>query len=208
MPDHSRAVLVVSVADRTCRFTFRNNLRIENEFQRSFLLGDRGGLINEIARRLESDEEGDESGANARESFWLDGGSGTKAWTLTADVIANTDGGEALTWGDGSSDPNDPEDTTLYDATGSNPVSQAQVFSEVLAEARTDSQSPAVLHIGEFSDGSEIEAGVFLPINAIVKETDWRKESEDRPSAVTVSTTLQSAASVEDIVDSLENDLR
>jgi len=202
MAQHDRAVLVVSLPDRTCKFTFRNNLRVEHEFGRQYLLGDRGGVVNEVARRL------DESGAtSARRSFWLDGGGGSQVWVLTTTLVANTNDGEALQWGDGSSDPNDPADTTEYDATGSDPVSQAQIFESVQSSARLDSESPAVLHIGEHADGSEIEAGVLNPIEATIKNTSWMRASEDSPSTVMLTATVRSVASTESVVDAIENTL-
>jgi len=203
MTDHSRAVLIIELPDRTSKFVLRNSLGQEGNFTRDFLLGDRGGLINEVARRLD-DDAGD-----ARESFWLDGGSGSKSRTLIAQLVANTDGSEALQMGDGSSDPHNPDDTTQWDATGSHAISQAEVFDYTVAEARTDSQTPAELHVSEWSDGTEIEEGAFgRPLTVIIRETEWRFDADDSPSTVRYTVSMQSAASVEDVVDSLENDLR
>jgi len=203
MTDHSRAVFVIAIGDKLATFCIRNNLTLEGSFTRDFLLGDRGGILNEVARRLDSENN------DAREGFFLDSGQGAKRQTLSAELVANSNAADALQMGDGSSDPTDPDDTTQFDATGSHPVSQAQVFDYVVSEARTDSDTPARLHIGEWSDGTQIEAGAFgRPLDVVIKETEWRK-AEDDASTVRYTVTVQTAASFEQaadaIVDGIEN---
>lgn len=209
MVQFDRAVLVVEHNGRTGTFELRNSLETRAESRRNFVLGGRGGLINEIiGRSADSDngEDGSEDGVDSREQFFLDGGAGTREKTLTANLVGGT-GGETLQMGDGSSNPDDASDVTQWDATNSHEIAQWQVLDHFLSEARTDSDNPATLHWGLYSDGSEIDAGVYAPLDVVVLE--WNVErGRDEPSTARVAITMQSAASFAAATDALENDQR
>ena len=205
MVQYDRAVLVVEHDDRTGKFELRNSLEPRGESRRNFVLGGRGGLINEIIARTTEDNSGGD-GVDSREQFFLDGGSGTREKTLTAELVGGT-GGETLQMGDGSSNPDDVSDITKWDATNSHELAQWQVLDHFLSEARTDSDNPATLHWGLYSDGSEIDDGVYAPLDVVVLE--WNVErGRDEPSTARVTITMQSAASFEAASDALENDQR
>lgn len=203
MSQHSKAVLVVENGDRTAEFCFRNDLEIRAEGRREFLLGGRGGAINELLSLLDDEDDGD-SELNSRESYFLDGGLGTRELTLTATLVGG-DTGEVLQMGDGSSTGDEP---TEWDATGAeNPFSQWAVLDHWLSETKVGSGNPAELHYGEWSDGAYVDEGVYSPREMVVPE--WNVEKpRDSPSTVTVTLTLVNAASLADAAEALEDEGR
>lgn len=206
MAQYDRVVLVVDHDGRTGTFELRNDLEPRAESRRNFLLGGRGGIVNEILNRLPISE--DSTNSESRQGFYVDGGEGTRERTFTAQLVAGASGiGETLQMGDGSSDPDDPDDVSAWDATNAHPIAQWQVFDHWLSEAKTDSNSPATLHYGLHSDGSEIDSGVYDPIDVAVRE--WTLErGREESSTATVSITVVSAASFADATDALTNDER
>jgi hypothetical protein len=204
MVQFDRVVLVVEDGDRTGVFELRNSLSPSEEGRRNFILGGRGGAINELLAALDEDDE-----LNSRESFFLDGGTGTKEKTFTCRLIGGDGDHEPLQMGDGSSDPNDPDDVTEWDATGAgHPMTQWQILDHWLSEARTDSENPAELHWGEWSDGSYVDEGVYgEPIDVVVQEWPVRR-GEDEPSDAEVTITAQSASAFEEAAEAIEDEGR
>ncbi|MFT8175926.1 hypothetical protein, partial [Salmonella enterica] len=71
-------------------------------------------------------------------------------------------GAQDDTWGDGSTDPNDPADVSKYDATGSDPQAMKEVLEWYITQPRHGSTGNARLYVGEWSDGTYAStAGAF-----------------------------------------------
>ena len=198
MSQHSKAVLVIENGDRTGIFEFQSDLEPRAEGRRSFLLGGRGGAINQLLSLL--DEEGDLS---SRESFFLDGGLGRRELTLTATLIGGGTA-DALQMGDGSSTGGEP---TEWDATGAQPMSQWAILDHWISETRIDSENPAELHYGEWSDGEYVEEGVYAPRRLVILEWNVDKP-RDEPSTATVTLTFESAAGFSEAAEALEDEGR
>lgn len=186
LPD--RAVLEIQLTDandqqRTCVFEFREDLERSTSTTHQYLLGNRGQYLRE-AVDLGSDVLGvDLPEANNRRGYHVDGGAGVVQITLTA-----TGGDRDVRWGDGSSDPNDPNDVTKYDAAGCGPQAQMDVLDWVSSQAKTDSANAARLYTGQFSDGTYAGTpGAFGKPRAIAIRELATSNAPDDPNAFTIT---------------------
>ena len=148
-------------------------------------------------------EDGGDGDLSSRESYFLDGGLGTRELTPTATLIGG-DTADALQMGDGSSTGGEP---TEWDATGAHPMSQWAILSHWLTETRIDSENPAYLHYGEWSDGEYVDSGVYAPRRLVIPEWNVDK-APDEPSTATVTLTFESAAGLGEAAEALEDEGR
>lgn len=186
----NRAVLEIDLQDdsgatHTCVFELQEDLQEDGEVAKRFVMGNRGQYITEIWD-ISADAVGAEdltTGGRNMRGYHVDGGAGDFVQRLTARA-----GDKDMRWGDGSSDPDDPADITKYDATGCDRTAQKQVFEWVISQAKTDSISPARLHIGEHTNGDySAEAGVYgQPLAVAIREASATKDPDD-PSAFEVT---------------------
>lgn len=203
MSQYDRIVLEIELDDAdggTGIFEFKGDLEPTGEFQRDFLIGGRGAIVNEVVRRITDFDGG------SREDFSFDAGAGLKEWTFTSTLTLPSS--TPLQMGDGSSDPTDETDVTAFDATGCRPETQAQILENFVSAARMDSESPGRLHWGEWSDGTQLDDGVFgRPLRVSVVELSHRKAVDDR-STVEVTIVVAATADLTAAIEALENDER
>lgn len=146
------AYLLVSDGTDTGTFELNIGLQAQSQMDRNFLMGPRGQYVTEVfnAFGVFPDIDGP---ATRRAAFTIDGGAGE--WTKT---ISFSTGLEDVTWGDGSGGDG-PTNVTPRDASGADvkPLSRMHVLELWLTQARTDSQNPAFLYFGEWTDGTPAE---------------------------------------------------
>ena len=177
-----RAVLEIDLdSDTTGVFVLQIDLEDSEEITKSFVMGERGQYLQEIYDQIEDvlGDDDDPGLGRRRTGYHIDGGAGSHQWQLSFQSGLN---GEQ--WGDGSSDPKDPQDATVYDATGSHPLLQKQVLAYYVGQARTDSSGQARLHIGMWTDGSySDEAGEFdEPLTVAINSVSLTRGEDDTTS--------------------------
>ena len=186
MPLRDRAILEIDLRgeNRTGVFEFRE-VEDTREITREFIMSQRGQYVNEIWDFMfEHDGIGDlpePEGVQRRAGYHIDGAAGSDTVAISFTAALDQD----LRWGDGSSDPDDPEDYSEFDAQGSHVLVKRQVLAYYLREARTDSGGQARLHIGEWTDGEySDDEGVFgEPINIVIPEASMER-SENSPATI------------------------
>ncbi len=144
-----KAFLEIDVVDdsdteRTCVFELQEDLEPSTSTVRLYLLGNRGQYVKE-AFEIGADVLGVEDipESDNRRGYHVDGGAGSVQLTLDA-----KGGGRDAQWGDGSTDPADPDDVSKFDATGCDPQAQKDILDWVVSQAKTDSAAPARLYHG------------------------------------------------------------
>jgi len=193
MPLRDRAILVLDRGGQTAEFEFDTASTEREELEKEMLIGPTGGTLQTVAD-LAPFLGGD--GVDAEELV-VDAGLGSAQTTLSVDIIQRKSGNEAL-WGDGSRSPSDP--ITEDDAAGGHPHAKFQILKYWLRTTRTDSESPATLHWGEWTDGTYGSAGVFgAPAEVFVRSVSgsWQ---EDNPSRIEATLTVQRADATPDII--------
>lgn len=169
-------------AENTATFEFHRDLEETLEGQKTFIMGDRGRFLQEIADNavgLLSIAEVIER----RTGFTIDGGSGSITRSL-----AFIESGEDVRWGDGDGGTGGGN-VTLTDASGAgvDPLDRRDVLAYWLKRTRTDSLGPqARLHWGQWTDGnvsgvSGVSAAAQnqpLPVSVL----EWSLPSPDRES--------------------------
>lgn len=200
MTNFDRAVLVVERDNRTGVFEMRKDLTPTVNTNRNFVLGGRGGIVNEI-QDLVTDTQ-------SREEFFVDLGTGVRRKTLEFSLNDGS-GSETLQWGDGSSDASDPDDITKWDATAARSAeTKWQIFDYWLSETNIDSNAPATLHYGQYADGTRLsEDGVYEPLSVTVPEWTMEKPTNNA-SSLTVTLTMRLTAEFEIAGDAASNDQR
>jgi len=209
-----RAVLEIDgnngeYSGRTAEFHLREDLEDTLEIEHKHILGNRGQYVSELYRQIGglSDELGDvlepSENADRRAGYHLDGGAGTETMTVTG--MTGVDDPDEQ-WGDGSTDPNDPADVSVVDATGSSTVSKRDILGGWLKQNRIDSTTPARLYRGEWSDGTHDDsAGVFdRPIPVVVQDARLQKASDD-PARAEVSLTLIRTSKLPELADAADD---
>jgi len=186
----NRVVLEIDVEDstdttRTGVFVLREDLKQNSSVAKRYLLSNRGQYIREavdIGTEILSDELA-ETDFEERRGYHVDGGAGTYAQSLTAKA-----GDRDVQWGDGSTDPNDPNDITKYDATGADPIAQKQILEWYISQSGTDSRGQCRLYTGEWTDGTHAQsAGAFgKPLVLAITESNIGLDPDD-PSVVEVA---------------------
>jgi len=202
-----KAFLEIDIVDdtdtkRTCVFEFREDLQITPSPTKNYLIGNRGQYVRE-AIDIGSDVLGaDVPEADNRRGYYIDGGAGLAQLTVEA-----TGGDRDLQWGDGSSDPNDPDDVSMYDATGCGPRAQLDILEWVITQGKTDSASPARLYYGQWTNGTHAStAGAFDKPRAVAIQELATTDPTDEPSAFTVTIeTAWAAVLPEAAVDEAQN---
>ena len=195
-----------SGTERTCVFELQEDLEPSTTTTHLYLLGNRGQYVKEAFEIgtdfLDVDGVGD---ADNRRGYHVDGGAGSVQLTLEA-----KGGDRDAQWGDGSSDANNPDDVTKYDATGCDPQAQKDILDWVSAQAKTDSASPARLYHGQFTDGTyAATAGAYGKPRAIAIAELNTTNPPDDTSAFTVTleaigTSVFPAASVAEAQDAVQ----
>ncbi|GGK74512.1 hypothetical protein [Haloarcula sebkhae] len=203
------AILEVDVVDetgdtRTCAFQVKEELEDTGNVAKTYLIGSRGQYLRaayEIADKTVPGELADEN-TESRRGYFVDGGAGQYV-----EQIAGKAGDRDLQWGDGSTDPTDPNDISKYDATGCDTLAQKQIFEYVISQSKTGSLGQARLYWGQWSDGTYADsAGAFgRPLTVAIIETNVTDDPDD-PNAIDVSITAEWAAVLpEAVVDEAES---
>lgn len=207
-----RAVLEIDIVDsegtkRTCIFELQEDLEIAPATTASYLIGNRGAVLRE-AVSIGSDLLGVEGipQADRRRGYYVDGGGGVANITISA-----TGGDRNKQWGDGSSDPDDADSITKYDATGCDPQTQVDILDYVISQSKGDSASSgARIYYGQWTDGTHAAtAGVYgKPRVLAIQEVSFQNPSDD-PSAFSVTieanwAAVFPAASVDEAQDAVE----
>jgi len=208
MARYNTAALELDVDGRTLVFEMRGDLDPSEEVERTFLLSQRGQYLSEAFDQFTNDEgeivapEDAEITGTRRQGYHVDGGAGSHAWILSFTVSFEPE----LRWGDGTTDPDNADEYTRYDAQGAAPQVKKQLLGHWLAQARTDSGGQATLRWGEYSEG-----GIFEPVPVVIVEASL-SSPEDDPAEFEGSMTLRRTdtfGSVEDALsgasESLEN---
>ena len=196
----NKAVLEIDLQDgsgdtRTGEFHIREDLNASGEVTKQFLISNPGQYIREAADVLPQDITDEE--AESRRGYTIDSGGGTYAERIDAKA-----GDRDAQWGDGSSDPDDPADITKYDATGCDTQAQKQIFQWYISQAKTDSLGKARLHIGEWTDGSHSDAGVFgKPLVIAIREANISRDPDDPGTLELSLECVWTAVLPEDVVD-------
>lgn len=163
-------------ASGTGVFELREALDRTDEVNRKLLIGNRGQYLSavyDIGADLIPDELADLD-PQRRSGYSIDEGMGVWSFTLSAEYsIAETEH-----WGDGSA-PTD--DYNAFDVDSADSVVVAQdVLENWLANSNTDSRAQALLHVGEFTDGSYSDDGLFAPVVVSVDSVTVSNE-HDQP---------------------------
>lgn len=205
----NKAILEIDLEDsdgttHTGVFELREDLTDSGNVNKLFLLSNRGQYIRE-AFDIGSDYLPDEISSidsENRRGYFVDGGAGTYSRQLSGKA-----GDRDAQWGDGSTDPNNPDDINRYDATGCDPIAQQQILEWYVAQAKTDSLGQARLHIGEWTDGTHgTDAGVFSkPLTVAVQEVETTKDTDDPSSFEVMLDLAWTAVTPEAFVDEVNN---
>jgi len=189
-----RAILVLDRGGQTAQFEFDTASTEREELEKEMLIGPTGGTLQTVADLAPFLGGG---GVDAEELV-TDAGLGSAQTTLSVDIIQRESGNEAL-WGDGSRSPSDP--ITEDDAAGGHPLAKFQVLKYWCRTTRTDSQNPAALHWGEWTDGRFGELGAFdEPIPVVVQSVRLTHPRDD-PSASTAAVELLRTSELPDTAD-------
>ena len=205
-----RAILEIDLEDetgttRTCVFELREGLEPSSNITRRFLLSNKGQYIREAYDIGSEYIPGDLDTANTedRRGYHVDGGAGQFGQTITAAA-----GDKDASWGDGSTDPNDPADISRYDATGCDLTAQKQILEWVTSQAATGSKGQARLHLGEWTDGSYSDPGVFdRPFVVAIPEVTVSRDPTESKLKVTLEmawTAVFPEAVVEEAQDAVD----
>ncbi|AFZ74569.1 hypothetical protein [Natronobacterium gregoryi] len=204
-----KAVLEIDLDDTTGVFELTKEISDNAEINRSYLIGDRGQYIREaydIGSNLIDDGIIESTDFDRREGYHADGGAGDQVHSLSFETGYGNN-----QWGDGSSNPDDPDDITLYDATGCPPLAQKQILEHYLSQARIDSSGQARLYWGQWTDGTHAaEAGVFdQPMYVTIPEASPSWEGGDSTSSMEGSLQVKRVALFPDVdvVGAAENAL-
>ncbi|WP_265109172.1 hypothetical protein [Halosolutus halophilus] len=196
-----KAVLEIDLDNRTGVFEFRGGLGESGEVTREFILSNRGQYLRQ-AFDLASGAIDDIQDADfeRRRGYHVDGGAGEHSFSISFEAGFN-DG----RWGDGSTDPTNPDDVTQYDAAGCGPLDQKQILEHYLAEARTDSGGRARLYHGQFTDGTyATTAGAFgEPLVVAISEARIEWDGGDSPSSIEGTIELTRTALLPEIEEAL-----
>lgn len=183
-----------SPSPKTAVFELRNIEESSSTQEPNYIMGGRGQFIRQSYRYLTDLDTFNVSDTSAerRAGFWIDGGAGEWAESLTFKVSGESD--VPLRWGDGESPENE---LTRTDASGTDmdALARRQIFDYWLAQTRSDSMAHTRLHIGEWTDGSfddyrdgqkvNVDAGVFgYPIPVGIISTNLQSP-EDETDAFT-----------------------
>lgn len=194
------AALEVNAFGTTASFRLLKDFERTDELRRSFAVGGRAQVVNEVLGQLNDDSEG------RRRGFYIDAGAGEWSIELNASLSAAEVKGGHLQMGN----TGNPDALTKVDATGADPVTQAEVMQRVVRAARTDSQSPAKLHIGHYHDGAYIDSGdpgLFEgPLDVVIPEGPRIVRASDSPSSVDIALTCIVTATVDGAIDAISDD--
>jgi hypothetical protein len=198
----SGAVLEIDAFGTEGVFRLLKDFERTSEPQRRFVVGDRAQLIRSMLERLSNAAENLDFGEveGGKRGFYIDSGSGAWEFQLNATLSETPVGDGFLQMGD----TGDPDELTKTDATGADPRTQADVFERFAVEARTDSESPARLHISNWHDGTYTggDPGLFessLPV--VIPEGPRVTATSEESSSVDISVTCVVAMSAENPLD-------
>ena len=196
-------------AGATGVFVLREDLEDTEELEHKHIAGNRGQYLSELYRQVGglSDELGDvidvSEDADRRAGYHLDGTAGEDMWTITGKTGVDDPDEQ---WGDGSTDPNDPADASVLDATGCATVTKRDILGGWLKQNRIDSTTPARLYRGEWSDATHADsAGVFgRPVPVVVQDARLQKAG-DEPARAEVSITLIRTSKLPKLDDAIDD---
>lgn len=194
-------------AGTTATFELSIDLEETVDGEKSYVMGNRGQFISEIADNAVQDLSIDTI-AQRRSGYFIDGGGGQEIRTLEFKAGLND-----ARWGDENSDTG-PSGVTATDASGEGvkPLDRKQVMGYWLRRTRTDSFGQARLHWGQWTDGSYtddvVSAGSYgEPIPVAVLDWSLGGPPTDDSSSFEGALTLQRVAPFpdEDMPDWLSN---
>ena len=185
------AVLEIAVDDRTLVFELAGDLSDTEEVERSFPGGGRGQLLREAIGWIPGTGDIDR-----RKGYYVDVGTGSHTWRLQIPTAGYGDD----QWGDNSSAPGE---INRYDATGEDvhPYAKKQVLAHWLGQSRSDSFGNTTLHVGQYSDGTHGDDGVFDPIRAGIQNATVGFDAESEPAAIDVTLEISWAATAPSSAD-------
>jgi len=200
----STAVLEIDgFDDRTGVFHLKDDFSDREEINREYVVSEAGQYLRygaDIVSDFTPDDIAD-TDFDAREGYHIDGGAGSQTWTLSFQHSVDD---PSLQWGDGSSNPDDPEDYSKYDATGCHPLVAKQIFGNWLRLNSTDSRASARLHWGEYSDGTHGGDGLFDPVPVTIDNATLAKDESD-PSVFEGTLELTRTAEIPGLEDALDD---
>lgn len=156
----NHAVLEVSNSDApndTGVFTL-TSAELSASLEREMLIGARGQLITGLADIAPFVPSLGTDGAGID----IDAGQGNDQRTISFEVVPDEHGlDDDFQWGDGSA-------SGEWDAADADRKTQAEILQRYCRTSKTDSNNPATLHWGPFSDGTYGDSGPLDPFEGIV----------------------------------------
>lgn len=203
-----KVVLEIEALGTTGVFELQKDREYTTDLERNFLLGGRGQTANELFDWVS------DSDVDPRRGWYLDLGVGTIPIDIEAELsetpVRDHDADTETHLQMGDSD--DPNTLTKTSATGAHPVTQAQVFHRYCVNARTDSETPVELHIGEWHDGTyaaDGQAGLFeTPLEVAITQGPRFTASSDESATVEVSMSVVVVSGLGLALDAIQNDER
>jgi hypothetical protein len=176
-------------------FHMVGDLEIQQIVRPSPILGPELGNIASAIRRIITDGEANRKGA------YVDIGAGRHAFEINflGWEGAQDSEGNDLQWGN----TGDPNNLTIGDATGADPLVQMQVFHRYIQVGVIDSFSPARLYVGEYADGTYGMNGLYsdaAPLGVILEINNGVRTTEN-PESYDGSITAVEAIDLSNIID-------
>lgn len=194
------AYLEIEDASGTATFEMSIGLQTSGQMERNYIMGPRGQYVTEVYNQLAGLDDIDGT-ANRRAGFKIDGGAGEFTQSVSFQV-----GLEDVEWGDGSGGTG-PTNVTARDASGADikALTRKHILEIWVTQSRSDSDYPARLYFGEWTDGSppgHSESGAFdQPFVGTVDRltTDLADPNNDPPSELTGSVEVSMVTLFSDI---------
>jgi len=199
MPLTNKAYLVIpgpegdALPDDDGVFELRG-VETTEEFDKELLLGNRGQIISQISDVIPFVPRIGEEGTGLN----IDGGGGRDSVTLEVEITEDFD----AQWGAGA------RTTPPGDAQLSGPLTKGQVLKFWARKSRTDSESPAKLHWGEWTNGDfdDVDGAFGSPIDVVVQSVTIQ-DARDDPSAVIATIEVLRTTDLPEIDGDLFGDL-
>jgi hypothetical protein len=164
-----------------------HDIEVTHSVRTGFLVGGRGSTVNNAIANLTS------AGESNSKQFFLKG-SGVR----TVELSFRNWKGATGQWGN----TGDSSKLTQTDATGADAISQLDVFFRYLTTGSIDSNNPATLSYGEYSD-----TGLYSPLEVVIESPNLTRSAEDG-NWIDGSLTLIEAADIQQVYEAAARRLR